>query len=123
MISNVVARVGDVLAVDVARLARARTSAARNGASVDRRYLDLLDAAERLETAFQALARVPVSPVVSTVDTGRKPLGSSDVARCVGLSVQAVRKAARTGRLSGTLTGEGWRFTRCAVDDWSSRRG
>lgn len=123
MTGSVVGRFGGSLVVDVKSLAQLR-EAHRNGVTVDRRLLELLSIAERLEAAYQALA--PVSNLeprtVSTVDSFRKPLGASEVARLVGLSRQAVTKAARTGRLIGTRTGDGWRFTRDAVDDWTARR-
>lgn len=118
-----VTKVGGVLVVDVDALGRARAAAGRNG-GVDRRYVELLDAAERLEAAYRSLGAVSalVSQPVSTVDRTRKPLGTSEVARLVGLSPQAVRKAARSGRLSGTLAADGWRFSREDVDAWNARR-
>jgi hypothetical protein len=55
--------------------------------------------------------------------SGRVMVHAGEVARRVGVTVRAVRKAAQTGRLAGHLDQRGrWTFTEQAISGWQTSR-
>jgi hypothetical protein len=121
--------------VGVRVLARAlrneRYLARRNGTELPTVLAALLGVVEQAEATA---GRPRPAAVVSTVDWPGFPAGPSshrpggpvyasvDVARRAGVSRQAVRKAARQGRLAGRLTDGAWTFTEAAVQAWIAGR-
>jgi hypothetical protein len=95
-----------------------------------RRGLAMFDVAEQL--AEQRKVAAPVARPVALLDSpGCDPsasgalrglLHAAQVARRVGVSEQAVRKAASDGRLVGRRGPRGWEFTDQAVRAWETTR-
>lgn len=108
-----------------------RYLARRNGTELPPVFAALLRVVEQAEAKVNA---APAAAVVSTMVGAGFPAGASnhrpggpvhasvDVARRAGVSRQAVRKAAREGRLTGRLTDGAWMFTEAAVQAWIAGR-
>lgn len=141
---DVAALVGGAIVVDAEvggrvlalALRRAKADAARNGVPFDRALVALLAVAEQAERQLATASRNRTQPAAVSVLAGpgfpgggfpqvegsRLILGSGEVARRAGVSVQAVRKAARMGRLAGQLRCGAWVFSEAAVSRWLNGR-
>ena len=114
------------LAPALRRLARQAT---RDGLRLDEDLAQVLDACEAAERAHprrpQAAAGTTLAPAGSGPPRSCRSLGVSEVARRVGTSERAVRKAAGRRRLAGRLGPDGrWWFQEGDVQAWqASRRG
>jgi Helix-turn-helix domain len=107
-----------------------RTADRRNG--VSQVPPDLGAILATLRAADQWYHARPVSPAKPEVAdlgfAGRSSAGGSpllevgDVARWVGVSAQAVRRAARDGRLAGRRAGRVWTFSEADVIAWAATR-
>lgn len=112
-----------------AALHQVRRRAHHDGQPVDTRLTALAFALDG--------AGIPGVPTVSGAQPAKPNLGqsgftapglesgtfsASDVAGLVGITGQAVTKAARSGRLAGQRGPHGWMFTAAAVRRWRSQR-
>jgi hypothetical protein len=113
------------LAPALRRLAR---EARRDGGTLDADLTTVLAALEQAEARwptprFRHLSGAGFAPSASTCALPHGGgVASSEVARRVGITEQAVRKAAREGRLAGRLGPDGWRFTEEAIEQFERAR-
>lgn len=114
-------------------LRRARIAAARDGLPFGPELTALLDVAELAERRLAEQRNHPQPPAVSPLPPHGFPAGGSsqneghnlttcEVAQLAHCSEQAVRKAARTGRLRGLLQAGTWTFSETAARRWLDGR-
>lgn len=135
------ALIGGAIVIDVevggrflaVALRRARADATRNGIPFGPELTALLDVAEQAERHLAQQRNHPQPPAVSplpshgfpvrpsTENEGRD-LSTSEVARLARCTEQAVRKAARNGRLRGWLQAGTWTFSETAAHRWIDGR-
>jgi hypothetical protein len=99
----------------------------RSGFPIDQALAQVLAAFDAAERAHpRRLASVPATrldPTDFAAPSSGQVLAVAEVAQQTGVSGQAVRKAAASGRLVGRLGGDGrWRFTEDAVRAWQKSR-
>jgi excisionase family DNA binding protein len=128
-----IARVAGATVIDDALLALvapvfqlAVRNARRNGRAVDPELLLLVSAAESAEAAMQVARRKPQVAAsdhdAASSRTATAHLTASEVALRLGISSQAVTKAARDGRVAGQRAGRDWNFDPREVEAWAARR-
>jgi hypothetical protein len=101
-------------------------AAERNGFAVPSRLVAAMAGLEVVDQGYRDRAVSATKPQIADLGfaarQSERSLLVADVARRAGVTAQAVRKAARSGRLAGRRDGREWTFTETDAAAWIAAR-